>query len=521
MHGPLGLTMMLVSPLYARLSTRYGPRSTLLLGMAVIMVGYGGGQALLTAAWQTAVIAAVLGAGIGLAYSSLPALIIGAVDPRETGAANGLNTLMRSVGTSLSSAVIGMVLAGTAVPFGGVELPSMTGFRLAFLIATGAVAVGVVLAFFLPSGLAGPAEQALIAPLGDPAAPREDPYALTGRVRDAERGARRPRQRHPAHPGRRPDRPDHRRRGGGVPADRAGPRPAPPGRLGERAHPAGRTGAHRRRHRTGPRGAGDRAGQGGGGAGALTCGRGAPPVRAPGAYGTMGRPSTPSRTGASRMEQQAVAAPGPAVLAAFENAKGFMPVDEGLALYAAAVEAAGLGLPLLEVGTYCGRSTVLLADAARRAGVLALTVDHHRGSEEQQPGWEYHDPEVVDPVVGRMDTLPTFRRTLHAAGLEEHVVALVGRSPQVAAVWQGPLGLVFVDGGHTDEHASGDYEGWAPKVADGGLLVIHDVFPDPADGGQAPYRIYLRALESGRFAEVSVTGSLRVLRKSAPDAGRR
>ncbi|KUL62155.1 MFS transporter [Streptomyces albidoflavus] len=183
--APLGLTMMLVSPLYARLSTRYGPRSTLLLGMAVIMVGYGGGQALLTAAWQTAVIAAVLGAGIGLAYSSLPALIIGAVDPRETGAANGLNTLMRSVGTSLSSAVIGMVLAGTAVPFGGVELPSMTGFRLAFLIATGAVAVGVVLAFFLPSGLPARAEQALTAPLGEPAAPREDPYALTGRVRDA------------------------------------------------------------------------------------------------------------------------------------------------------------------------------------------------------------------------------------------------------------------------------------------------------------------------------------------------
>lgn len=177
--------MMLVSPLYARLSTRYGPRSTLLLGMAVIMLGYGGGQALLSAAWQTAVIAAVLGAGIGLAYSSLPALIIGAVDPRETGAANGLNTLMRSVGTSLSSAVIGMVLAGTAVPFGGVEVPSMTGFRLAFLIATGAVAVGVVLAFFLPAGLPARPEQALTPPPGEPAAPREDPYALTGRVRDA------------------------------------------------------------------------------------------------------------------------------------------------------------------------------------------------------------------------------------------------------------------------------------------------------------------------------------------------
>ncbi|GAA2087413.1 class I SAM-dependent methyltransferase [Streptomyces albiaxialis] len=203
--------------------------------------------------------------------------------------------------------------------------------------------------------------------------------------------------------------------------------------------------------------------------------------------------------------------PDPATFAAFEKAKGFMPVDEGLALYAAARQAGALGLPLLEVGTYCGRSTLLLADAARAAGVTALTVDHHRGSEEQQPGWEYHDPEVVDPEVGRMDTLPTFRRTLHAAGLEEHVVALVGRSPQVAAVWGGRLGLVFIDGGHTDEHATGDYEGWVPHLAPGGLLVIHDVFPDPADGGQAPYRIFLRARESGDFEETSVTGSLRVL----------
>ncbi|MFD8113754.1 class I SAM-dependent methyltransferase [Streptomyces microflavus] len=210
------------------------------------------------------------------------------------------------------------------------------------------------------------------------------------------------------------------------------------------------------------------------------------------------------------------AAPSPEVLAAFEAAKGFMPAHEGLALYAAATGAGALGLPLLEVGTYCGRSTILLADAARAAGVGALTVDHHRGSEEQQPGWEYHDPSVVDPEVGLMDTLPTFRRTLHRAGLEEHVVALVGRSPQVAAVWAGPLGLVFIDGGHTDEHANGDYEGWAPHVAEGGLLVIHDVFPDPADGGQAPYRVYRRALSSGAFAEVSVTDSLRVLRRTGP-----
>ncbi|MGQ5648543.1 class I SAM-dependent methyltransferase [Streptomyces sp. EKR5.2] len=216
------------------------------------------------------------------------------------------------------------------------------------------------------------------------------------------------------------------------------------------------------------------------------------------------------------------APPPSGILAAFEAAKGFMPLHEGLALYEAAVTAGRLGLPLLEVGTYCGRSTILLAAAARAAGVTALTVDHHRGSEEQQPGWEYHDPETVDPEVGLMDTLPTFRRTLHRAGLEEHVVALVGRSPQIAAFWNSPLGLVFVDGGHTDEHANADYDGWAPHVAQGGLLVIHDVFPEPEDEftGQAPYRVYLRALESGGFTEVSVTGSLRVLKRTGQHANR-
>ncbi|MFJ4436230.1 class I SAM-dependent methyltransferase [Streptomyces sp. NPDC088923] len=207
------------------------------------------------------------------------------------------------------------------------------------------------------------------------------------------------------------------------------------------------------------------------------------------------------------------ATPSPGVLAAFEGAKGFMPVHEGLALYAAAVEAGRLGLPLLEVGTYCGRSTVLLAEAGRTAGVTVVTVDHHRGSEEQQPGWEYHDPATVDPELGVMDTLPAFRRTLHRAGLEGHVIAVVGRSPQVAAVWGRPLGLVFVDGGHTDAHANADYEGWAPHLAPGGLLVIHDVFPDPADGGQAPYRIWLRAVASGDFEEVRTVDSLRVLRR--------
>ncbi|MET7547182.1 MFS transporter [Streptomyces sp. NBC_01724] len=149
--APLGLTMMFVAPLYARLSARRGPKVSLMLGMLIIAIGYGAGLGLMSAAWQTVMIAVVLGAGIGLAYSSLPALIIGAVDPSETGAANGLNTLMRSIGTSVSSAVIGMVLANTSVRMGPVQVPSMEGFRTSFMIATGAVLIGLVLAAFLPS----------------------------------------------------------------------------------------------------------------------------------------------------------------------------------------------------------------------------------------------------------------------------------------------------------------------------------------------------------------------------------
>ncbi|GIH02653.1 hypothetical protein Rhe02_07200 [Rhizocola hellebori] len=202
------------------------------------------------------------------------------------------------------------------------------------------------------------------------------------------------------------------------------------------------------------------------------------------------------------------------VLAAFEAAKGFMPTDEGLALYAAAADACQrLALPVLEVGTYCGRSTVLLAEAARAAGTVAVTVDHHRGSEEQQPGWAYHDPALTDPQTGLTDTVPFFRRTMHFAGLEEHAVAIVGRSAQVATLWRAPLAMVFIDGGHTEAHAAADLRGWAPHVAAGGVLAIHDVFTDPADGGQAPYRIYQEALASGTFIEAGGQGSLRLLQR--------
>ncbi len=209
----------------------------------------------------------------------------------------------------------------------------------------------------------------------------------------------------------------------------------------------------------------------------------------------------------------------PVLRAAAEAARGFMPPDEGLALHAAAASLATAGpelraLPFMEIGSYCGKSGVYLGAAARTVGTVLFALDHHRGSEENQPGWEWHEPDLVDPAVGRMDTLPIFRRTIWDAGLEGTVVAVVGDSPTVGAVWRTPLALLFIDGGHGSGPAHRDYELWTPHVSTGGLLCIHDVFPDPADGGRPPYEIYCRALESGQFTDVSATGSLRVLRRT-------
>jgi predicted O-methyltransferase YrrM len=192
-------------------------------------------------------------------------------------------------------------------------------------------------------------------------------------------------------------------------------------------------------------------------------------------------------------------------------AKGFMPDDEGRALYEAARAAASLG-PLLEIGTYCGKSAVYLGAAAREGGTVLFTVDHHRGSEENQAGWEHHDREVVDARTGRMDTLPFFRRTIEDAGLEDAVVAVVGGSLPVARAWRTPVAFLFIDGGHAEDVAMTDYEHWSPHVMPRGTLAIHDVFEDPAEGGQAPFHVWQRACADG-FTPVSTTGSLRVLQR--------
>jgi predicted O-methyltransferase YrrM len=203
----------------------------------------------------------------------------------------------------------------------------------------------------------------------------------------------------------------------------------------------------------------------------------------------------------------------PALLAVVAATKGFMPDAEGAALHRAALAAAHCG-PLLEVGAYCGKSTVWLGAAARKTDTILYSVDHHRGSEENQAGWDWHDAELVDPDTGRMDTLPWWRRTIAAAGLEDVVVGVVGQSAAIGANWSTPLGLLFIDGGHGDEVVRQDEKAWVGHVAEGGLVAIHDVFPDPKDGGRPPYELYCRLLDRGFTEEPELNqGSLRVLRR--------
>lgn len=192
--------------------------------------------------------------------------------------------------------------------------------------------------------------------------------------------------------------------------------------------------------------------------------------------------------------------------------KGYMDEAEGLRLYALAEKYGRLG-PIVEIGSYCGKSSVYLGAGAQAAGSVLVCIDHHRGSEEHQPGEEYHDPELFDAEVGRMDTLRELRRTLHQARLEDVCVPMVTRSSTAAKLWSTPLGMVFIDGGHSFEAAFADYEGWHGKLAPGGVLAIHDLFPNPAEGGQAPIEIYRKALASGAFRALETTKTLGALER--------
>ena len=194
------------------------------------------------------------------------------------------------------------------------------------------------------------------------------------------------------------------------------------------------------------------------------------------------------------------------------SVRGFLHTKEGERLYDLALSAAAMG-PCLEIGSYCGKSSVYLGAACQQRDQILYALDHHRGSEEHQPGEEYHDPELFDARQARLDSLPEFRATIARARLETTVIPLVTTSVLAGRHWMTPLALVFIDGGHSREAALTDYRTWSPHVMPGGYLAIHDIFADPADGGQAPYEIYQLGSASGLFEVLPSTRTLGVLRR--------
>lgn len=199
--------------------------------------------------------------------------------------------------------------------------------------------------------------------------------------------------------------------------------------------------------------------------------------------------------------------------------KGFLDPEEGRGLYEIAREASKRG-PCLEIGSYCGKSAVYLGSACRENQEVLFSIDHHQGSEEQQPGEAFFDPALLDFRTYALDTFPLFRRTIALAGLAKTVVPVVSRSEIAARSWATPLALVFIDGGHAFETARTDYECWADHILPGGYLLIHDLFEKPEDGGQAPWEVYKLALASGRFEELPRIKTLGVLRRTGGQASR-
>jgi len=192
--------------------------------------------------------------------------------------------------------------------------------------------------------------------------------------------------------------------------------------------------------------------------------------------------------------------------------KGFLDEEEAQRLFDLTLVSSRLA-PCLEIGSYCGKSAVFLGTACRENNAVLFSVDHHTGSEEQQPGQEYFDPDLLDEKTGKIDTLRLFRKTINDFNLDKTVVPVIGRSEIIGRVWQTPLGLLFIDGSHAYESVLNDYEIWARHILPGGYLVFHDIFPDPAHGGQAPYLVYKQAVSSGQYDVLPLFKSLGALKK--------
>ncbi len=195
-----------------------------------------------------------------------------------------------------------------------------------------------------------------------------------------------------------------------------------------------------------------------------------------------------------------------------DKIKGFLDEREARYLYELALKAGKKG-PCLEIGSYCGKSAVYLGTACKENDTVLFSLDHHTGSEEQQPGEEYFDPELLDQETGKIDTLSFFRKTIAEFDLEDTVIPIIGRSEIVGRTWQTPLSLIFIDGSHAYESVLNDYKIWAKHLIIGGYLVFHDIFPDPAKGGQAPYLVYQMAVASDLYEEMPMCESLGILKR--------
>ena len=210
------------------------------------------------------------------------------------------------------------------------------------------------------------------------------------------------------------------------------------------------------------------------------------------------------------------------LLDAARRTRGFMPDDEGEALYEAALPCrGGRGAPERSPPSWrsapgAGSRRCTSVPPPRPRERSLFSIDHHHGSEENQPGWDHHDPELVDPDTGRIDTLPFWRRTIAAPGSVPSVVGIVGDSPTIAARWR-PRSTSASSTAATARSRPGPTTGAGRRTwRVGGWLAIHDVFPDPADGGRPPYELWRAALDSGEFVEDGECGSLRVLRRGRP-----
>jgi predicted O-methyltransferase YrrM len=190
--------------------------------------------------------------------------------------------------------------------------------------------------------------------------------------------------------------------------------------------------------------------------------------------------------------------------------KGFLDEREADCLYKLALKAGKNG-PCLEIGSYCGKSSVYIGTACRENSTVLFSIDHHTGSEEQQPGEAYFDPDLSDEETGKVDTLKQFRKTIADFDLEDVVIPVIGRSALIGSVWKTPLSLIFIDGSHAYESVLNDYNIWANNLIPGGYLLFHDIFPDPAKGGQAPYLVYQKAVESGLYEVMPMFESLGIL----------